>query len=82
MNKSIIIGIIVATIVALLVFLTLPEDKEAKLFEDATKVKTRVDKFIDAYCSDDNDMPREYLINLIQKEYPDQKIEDLCGEGK
>jgi|GEM_PF-4532757 len=78
MNKFIIIGIIVANLAALAAYLLVPEDKEAQLFEEAMKVRTRVDRFIEAYCSDSNEMPREYLINLIRKEYPDQKIEDLC----
>lgn len=82
MNKAIMIVSIVAAFAALAGYLLLPDDKQKQLIEASAKVKSDLNKLSEVICADSNDGYRGYFIDMLKKEYPDQKIEDLCDAGK
>lgn len=82
MNRAISIGIIVALFIALAGYLLLPDDKQKQFIESAAEVKSDLDKLAVVICADKNDGYREYFIDMLKKEYPDKRIEDLCDSSK
>ena len=78
MNKTIIISIAVAIFAAAVGYFLLPDDGQEKIIDSAVKIKSDFEKFSAVICADSNDVTREYFLDLVRNEYPDQKIEDLC----
>lgn len=76
MDKKTLIAAIAGLVIgAVGIYVSLPVDKQDQIAATTTKVASVI-------CSESSDTLRKYFLDMIQKEYPDQKIEDLCGEGK
>lgn len=61
----------IASVSSILYFANLPAEKQVEISTDLKNIATVV-------CSDSSDTLREYFLNMIRKEYPEHKIEDLC----
>ncbi len=70
-KKTLIAGITGLVIGALVIYFSLPGEKQYQIAETT-------DKVVSVICSESSDTLRKYFLDMIQKEYPDQNIKDLC----
>lgn len=79
MNKILTIGIAIAVIAVLVGFLLLPVETRQKITGDVTQLNEQTHQLLSGYCSGSLEVPREYLVELIRKQFPDYPEHGICG---
>lgn len=79
MNKILSIGISIAVVAALVGFLVLPVETRQQITGDITQISDQTRQLLNGYCSGSLDVPREYLVELIRKQFPDYPEHGICG---
>lgn len=79
MNKILTIGIALAVIAALVGFLLLPLDTRQQITGNVTQLSEQTHQLLGGYCSGSLEVPREYLVELIRKQFPDYPEHGICG---
>lgn len=79
-NRYIVGGaVLLVLLVVASLYIFLPEDKLDKIEAGITQLSGTTQKLLDAYCSDQVAVPREYILGLVREQFPEWPEEGICG---
>lgn len=76
MMRYIAAGLVLAILAG---YLLLPADKRSRLESSAAGLSAETKQLLEGYCGDMIELPREYIISLIRKTFPEYPDEGVCG---